>query len=241
MTVPDVSGRLAPMRALMPLSLPDLLEETKTLTDWYTLGVFLKMPNEELKDIDRRLSREGLQRCKIELFNSWMKRYPNASWAEMANALEKCNEIAAADRIRQCHLPPSLHANASLPNHTSEHTEQPVLVRLAKRSSTRPTSEATASGSSSAAEPEALKHSFSYLVNSIDTAALLPAALSRNLITDRQRTECSNETHSVYQRAETFFSYLQRAVNTGDYYKFHTFVQILQETGQAQIASHLRG
>ena len=90
------------------------------------------------------------------------------------------------------------------------------------------------------AEPEAVKHSFSFLVNSIDTAALLPAALSRNLITDRQRTECSNETHSVYQRAEKFLGYLQRAVN-GDYYKFHTFVQILQENGQAQIASRLRG
>ena len=47
--------------------------------------------------------------------------------------------------------------------------------------------------SSPAAEPEALKHSFSYLVNSIDTAALLSVALSRNLITDRQRTECYNE------------------------------------------------
>ena len=98
----------------------------------------------------------------------------------------------------------------------------------------------TAGGSSPAAEPEALKHSFSYLVNSIDTAALLPAALSRNLITDRQRTECSNETDSVYQRAEKFISYLQRAVN-GDYTKFYTFIQIFQETGQAQIASHLRG
>ena len=95
-------------------------------------------------------------------------------------------------------------------------------------------------GGSPAAEPEALNHSFSYLVNSIDTAALLPDALSRNLITDRQRTECCNETDSVYQRAEKFLSYLQRAVNA-DYTNFHIFVQILKETGQAQIASRLRG
>ena len=90
------------------------------------------------------------------------------------------------------------------------------------------------------AEPEALKHLFSYLVNSIDTAALLPAALSRNLITDRQRTECSNETDSVYQRAEKFVSYLQRAVNA-DYDNYLIFVLILKETGQAHIASRLRG
>lgn len=92
----------------------------------------------------------------------------------------------------------------------------------------------------SPAEPEALKHSFSYLVNSIDTAAILPVALSRNLITDCQRTECSNENDSVYKRAEKFLGYLQRAVN-GDYYKFHTFVQLLQENGQAKLASRLRG
>ena len=93
--------------------------------------------------------------------------------------------------------------------------------------------------SSPAAEPEALNHSFSYLVNSIDTAALLPAALSRNLITDRQRTECYNEA-DPYKKAETFVGYLQRAVNA-DYDNFHTFVQILKETGQAKIASRLRG
>ena len=91
-----------------------------------------------------------------------------------------------------------------------------------------------------AAEPEALKHLFSYLVNSIDTAALLPAALSRDLITDRQRAECSNETDSVYQRAEKFLSYLQRAVNA-DYDNYHLFVSILKRTNQAQIASRLRG
>ena len=91
----------------------------------------------------------------------------------------------------------------------------------------------------SPAEPEALKHSFSYLVNSIDTAALLSAALSKNVITDRQRTECYNET-DPYKKAETFVGYLQRAVNA-DYDNYYTIIQILKETGQAQIASHLRG
>ena len=97
-----------------------------------------------------------------------------------------------------------------------------------------------AGSSSPAAEPEALRHLFSYLVNSIDTAALLPAALSRGLITDRQRAECSNETDSVYQRAEKFLSCLQRAVNAENY-NYHLFVLILKETNQVQIASRLRG
>ena len=98
---------------------------------------------------------------------------------------------------------------------------------------------ARAAGGSPAAESEALKHSFSYLVHSIYTAALLPAALSRNLITDRQRTECYNEA-DPYKRAEMFVGYLQRAVNH-DYNNYYTIVQILKETGQVVIASRLRG
>ena len=35
------------------------------------------------------------------------------------------------------------------------------------------------------AEPEALKLAFGYLVNSIDTSSLLPAALSKGLISSR--------------------------------------------------------
>ena len=94
-------------------------------------------------------------------------------------------------------------------------------------------------GGSSPAEPEALKHLFDYLVNSIDTAALLPVALSRDLITDRQRSECASEV-DPYKKAETLVGYLQQAVNS-DYDNFNKFVQILKGTGQAHIASRLLG
>ena len=89
------------------------------------------------------------------------------------------------------------------------------------------------------AEPEALKLAFSYLVNSIDAGALLPAAMSRQLITERQRSECVSEVEP-YKKAEVFLGHLQRAVN-GDYIKFHAFVQVLHETGQANIARRLHG
>ena len=86
---------------------------------------------------------------------------------------------------------------------------------------------------------EVLKHLFSYLGNSIDAAALLPGALNRGLITDRQRAECYNETNP-YRKAEMFLGYLLRAVIV-DGSNYHTFVQILEQTGQAKIASCLRG
>ena len=88
------------------------------------------------------------------------------------------------------------------------------------------------------AEQETLKLTFSYLVNSIDTAGLLPAALSRQLITERQRVECFRETDPNKQ-AEKFLGHLQRAVN-GDSEKFHIFVQLVNDCGQSSIASHLK-
>ena len=90
------------------INLTDLLEETDRLSDWYTFGVFLKMPTEDLKDIENRFaSTAGLKRCKIELFTLWLQRNPNASWDQIAQALEKCDQIAMADHIRKYRLLPA--------------------------------------------------------------------------------------------------------------------------------------
>ena len=89
------------------------------------------------------------------------------------------------------------------------------------------------------AESESLKISFSYLVNSIDASSLLPDAFSSNLISDRQRTDCVNQLNS-YKKADKFLGHLYREV-IGDPNKFHTFVQLLDRSGQAELASRLRG
>ena len=99
--------------------------------------------------------------------------------------------------------------------------------------------EMATSCSPSSAESESLKVSFSYLVNSIDTSSLLSGALSNNLITDRQRTDCVNEP-DPYKKAEKFLGHLQREVN-GDSNKFHTFVQLLDKSGHVKLAYRLRG
>ena len=99
---------------------------------------------------------------------------------------------------------------------------------------------ATAAGcSASGAEPEVLNLAFSYLVNSIDAATLLPSALSKQLLTQPQRSDCASEP-DPYRKAEKFLGHLHRAVN-GDNTKFHTFLTVLRETGQVSIASRLYG
>ena len=96
---------------------------------------------------------------------------------------------------------------------------------------------ATAAGSSN--ESKALRIAFGYLVTSIDLTAVLPAALNAGLISNSQRRDCVSET-TLFKRAEKFIGHLQKAVN-GDSNKYHTFVQVLKETGQASIASSLQG
>ena len=97
----------------------------------------------------------------------------------------------------------------------------------------------TSSAGSSSAEAEALKLALEYLVNSMDTSSLLPAALSRGLIREKQKADCVSESNP-YQKSEKFLEHLQREVN-GDNKKFHTFVQLLVDTGQSNLASRLSG
>ena len=89
------------------------------------------------------------------------------------------------------------------------------------------------------AESEALILAFGYLVHRLDLTSVLPAALSAGLISESQRSECDSET-APSKRANKFLGHLQRAVN-GDSNKYHTFLQVLKETGQARIASRLQG
>ena len=96
---------------------------------------------------------------------------------------------------------------------------------------------ATAAGSS--AESEALKLAYSYLVDSIDSAVVLPKAFSANLISASQRSECASET-DPFKTADKFIGHLVRAVNS-ESKKYHTFIQVLKEAGQASIASRLEG
>ena len=117
------------------INLTDLLEETDKLTDWYTMGVFLKMPTKDLDDIEKRFSTaHGVTRCKIALFTLWLQRNPNASWDQIAQALEKCDQIGMADRIRKCHPPPptSLPADGAAAAKSPE--QQKPAVELSESS-----------------------------------------------------------------------------------------------------------
>ena len=82
------------------LSPLNFLDETANLTDWFTLGIYLELPRQDLLHIDRQFSSEGPRRCRIELFHLWTKTTPDASWKQLEAALERMGEKALADQIR---------------------------------------------------------------------------------------------------------------------------------------------
>lgn len=84
----------------------DFLDATDT--DWYLLGVYLELPHEQLSDIERRFSHHGHKRCKIELFDLWVRTTSDASWEQIALALDKCGEQVLAEEVRKNHPPPPL-------------------------------------------------------------------------------------------------------------------------------------
>ena len=114
------------------LVLTDILDETEQITKWYELGVHLKLPTKELDNIEKKFSaNHGSLRCKIELFKLWMETNLDASWEQLARALEKCGQTVLANGIRRRHAPSAATADsqpskAAEPSNAPRHEKQSV-------------------------------------------------------------------------------------------------------------------
>ena len=84
----------------LELCLLSFLEETAEVTDWYMLGLYMGVPQNDLAHIEKQTSSQGSARCRAELFGVWMKRTPNASWELIAAALVKLGETVLAEKVR---------------------------------------------------------------------------------------------------------------------------------------------
>ena len=78
-----------------------LVIKLKKIADWFMLGVHLGVPKEELNKIDQQFSSHGVERCKAELFDLWLRRNLSARWDDVASALEQLNEVALASELRE--------------------------------------------------------------------------------------------------------------------------------------------
>ena len=78
-----------------------LVTKLHRIADWFMLGVHLGVPKEELNKIDQQFLSHGVERCKAELFDLWLRRNPSVRWDDVASALEQLNEVALASELRE--------------------------------------------------------------------------------------------------------------------------------------------
>ena len=117
-----------------------LVTKVQKISDWFMLGVHLGVPNEELNKIDQRFSMShGVERCKAELFDLWLRRNPSARWDDVASALEQLNEMALASELRALSISNPIPACLAAPRPSSalvdKHNEveqETVRVELGK-------------------------------------------------------------------------------------------------------------
>ena len=96
------------------LSIPVLLTELKDVTNFHMLGVYLRVPESRLTDIETRYQHsQGLDRCKKEVLSAWLQISPGGSLKELIDALRKIDEIALAATLedKYCHRSPTQNGN----------------------------------------------------------------------------------------------------------------------------------
>ena len=78
----------------------ELLEAVKDVPDWHALGTALDLPRGQLREIELQYQIAGVGRQKSAMFDRWLARCVNASWAKLAAALDRIGEETAAATVR---------------------------------------------------------------------------------------------------------------------------------------------
>ena len=87
------------------LSVSLLLSKLTKVVDWYVLGLHLNIPKYELDKIQKQfLLNEGVERCKAEMLDMWLKKEEEPHWRVIVDALEKMKSYELAQELRDLHL-----------------------------------------------------------------------------------------------------------------------------------------
>ena len=84
--------------------LSDVISATRTVVDWFTLGIFLKIDFEQLEKIEKDYP-GNLDRCRQKMLSNWI-RSGNATWNTLVNVLrsDDVKEKAVAEEIAKKYL-----------------------------------------------------------------------------------------------------------------------------------------
>ena len=70
----------------IPMTLKQILRDTKEVTNWFSLGIQLDIETSDLKRIERQFGGDT-ERCKIEVIHFWLHHNPEPTWSKLALAV----------------------------------------------------------------------------------------------------------------------------------------------------------
>ena len=70
----------------IPISLKQILRDTKGVYNWFFLGIQLDIPTSVLKQLE--LQYDSFERLKTEVIEIWLHNDPEPTWNKLAQALE---------------------------------------------------------------------------------------------------------------------------------------------------------
>ena len=120
----------------LSLSVSLLLFKLTKVVDWYVLDLHLNIPKYELDKIQKQfLLNEGVERCKAEMLDMWLKKEEEPHWRVIVDALEKMKNYELAQELRHLYLdedglqsivPTVQHARLTTKDSTTNNT---ILVK----------------------------------------------------------------------------------------------------------------
>ena len=111
------------------LSINLLVEELSGVTEWYTLGVFLGLTENEIREIEQ--DHEGTARRRMAVLNKWLKKEADPSWLIIISALEKMSETSLANQLRKKYEKPAVTCDAESTDNLS--VSKPVVLKINRK------------------------------------------------------------------------------------------------------------
>ena len=87
---------------LMLDDLRELVQELEPIKEWFTLGLYLGLKDDELSEIEA--DHHYLQRRKSEVLLKWLRKGRNCTWRRVVEVLMQMGEMAVADTIKLKYL-----------------------------------------------------------------------------------------------------------------------------------------
>ena len=123
-------------------SIDQFAKELSPVSDWYSLGVFLGAPVNDLDTIRNEYSKFGVTRCLIELYKCLETLGKTPSWSVIVERLRSLGNYGLADKIHSTYIQPSLEPPVKSNSNqqqiqSTEHIERPITDTSGKEKLTQ--------------------------------------------------------------------------------------------------------